>query len=157
MCNGPVRPNWYIYRTFHPKIMNFTFFSSAHGTFSKIDHILGHKSSLGKFKKNWNHFKNLFWSQCGKIRCQLQGGKKELLKIQTYGSYTTYFWITNKSHKISKKKSKFASVQFSLSVMSNSVRPHRRQPTRLPSPWDSPGKNAGVGCHFLLQCMKVKK
>ena len=34
--------------------------------------------------------------------------------------------------------------------------PHRRQPTRLPRPWDSPGKNAGVGCHFLLQCMKVK-
>ena len=36
------------------------------------------------------------------------------------------------------------------------VQPHRRQPTRLPHPWDSPGKNAGVGCHFLLQCMKVK-
>ena len=34
--------------------------------------------------------------------------------------------------------------------------PHRRQPTRLPGPWDSPGKNTGVGCHFLLQCMKVK-
>ena len=40
--------------------------------------------------------------------------------------------------------------------MSNSVRPHRRQPTRLARPWDSPGKNTGVGCHFLLQCMKVK-
>ena len=40
--------------------------------------------------------------------------------------------------------------------MSNSVRPHRRKPTRLPRPWDSPGKNTGVGCHFLLQCMKVK-
>ena len=40
--------------------------------------------------------------------------------------------------------------------MSNSVQPHRRQPTRLPHPWDSPGKNTGVGCHFLLQCMKVK-
>ena len=40
--------------------------------------------------------------------------------------------------------------------MSNSVQPHRRQPTRLPRPWDSPGKNTGVGCHFLLQCMKVK-
>ena len=39
-----------IYRTFHPKTI-FTFFSSAHGTFSRIDHILGHKSSLGKFKK----------------------------------------------------------------------------------------------------------
>ena len=40
-----------IYRTFHPKTMNFTFFSSTHGTFSRIDHILGHKSRLGKFKK----------------------------------------------------------------------------------------------------------
>jgi len=36
------------------------------------------------------------------------------------------------------------------------VGPHRGQPTRLPHPWDSPGKNTGVGCHFLLQCMKVK-
>ena len=40
--------------------------------------------------------------------------------------------------------------------MSDSVRPQRRQPIRLPRPWDSPGKNTGVGCHFLLQCMKVK-
>ena len=40
--------------------------------------------------------------------------------------------------------------------MSDSVRPHRQQPIRLPRPWDSPGKNTGVGCHFLLQCMKVK-
>ena len=40
--------------------------------------------------------------------------------------------------------------------MSDSVRPHRRQPTRLRRPWESPGKNTGVGCHFLLQCMKVK-
>ena len=40
--------------------------------------------------------------------------------------------------------------------MSNSVRPHRRQPIRLPRPWDSPDKNTGAGCHFLLQCMKVK-
>ena len=41
--------------------------------------------------------------------------------------------------------------------MSDSVRPHRWQPTRLPHPWDSPGKNTGVGCHFLIQCMKVKR
>ena len=40
--------------------------------------------------------------------------------------------------------------------MSNSVQPQRWQPTRLPRPWDSPGKNTGVGCHFLLQCMKEK-
>ena len=42
------------------------------------------------------------------------------------------------------------------SVVSDSVWPHRWQPTGLPHPWDSPGKNTGVGCHFLLQCMKVK-
>ena len=43
-----------------------------------------------------------------------------------------------------------------VSILSDSVRPHRQQPTRLLCPWDSPGKNTGVGCHFLLQCMKVK-
>ena len=42
------------------------------------------------------------------------------------------------------------------SVVSDSVRPHRRQPTRLPRPRDSPDKNTAVGCHFLLQCVKVK-
>ena len=41
-------------------------------------------------------------------------------------------------------------------MSADSVRPQRRQPTRLPRPWDCPGKNTGVGCHFLLQCMKVK-
>ena len=40
--------------------------------------------------------------------------------------------------------------------MSDSVQPHKQQPTRLRRPWDSPGKNTGVGCHVLLQCMKVK-
>ena len=42
------------------------------------------------------------------------------------------------------------------SVVSDPVRPHGWQPTRLPRPWDSPGKNIGVGCHFFLQCRKVK-
>ena len=41
--------------------------------------------------------------------------------------------------------------------MSDSVWPHRRQPTRPRCPWDSPGKNTGVGCHFFFQCMKVKR
>ena len=43
-----------------------------------------------------------------------------------------------------------------LQSLSDSVRPHRRQPTRLPHPWDCQGKNTGVDCHFLFQCMKVK-
>ena len=49
-----------------------------------------------------------------------------------------------------------AAAAKSAAVMLDSVRPHRRQPTRLPHPWDSPGKNTGVGCHFLLQCRKMK-
>ena len=49
-----------IYRIFHPKTMNFTFFSSVHGTFSKIEPILGHKSNLDKFLKNRNHSNHLF-------------------------------------------------------------------------------------------------
>ena len=48
-----------------------------------------------------------------------------------------------------------AAAAAKLLVVSKSERPHRRQPNRLPRPWDSPGKNTGVGCHFLLQCMKV--
>ena len=49
-----------IYRAFHPKTMDFTFFSTAHGTFSRIDHILGHKSSLGKFKRKFKSFQATF-------------------------------------------------------------------------------------------------
>ena len=61
-----------IYRTFHLKTMNFTLFSSAHRTFSRIDHILGHKSSLGKFKKI-EIIPSIFSDHNAvKIRCQLQ-------------------------------------------------------------------------------------
>ena len=61
-----------IYRTLHPKTMNFTFFSSAHGIFSRIDHILGHKSSLGKFK-NIEIIPSIFSDHNAvKIRPQLQ-------------------------------------------------------------------------------------
>ena len=49
-----------------------------------------------------------------------------------------------------------AAAAKSLQFVSDSVGAHRRQPTRLRHPWDSPGKNTGVGCHFLLQCKKVK-
>ena len=51
----------------------------------------------------------------------------------------------------------FAAAAKSLQSCLTLCNPHRRQPTRLPHPWDSPGKNTGVGCHFLLQCMKVKR
>ena len=64
-----------IYRTFHPKTMNFSFFWSAHGTFSRIDHIMGHKSCLGKLKKLKSFWAFFFWPQWSKIRCQLQEKK----------------------------------------------------------------------------------
>ena len=71
-----------IYKTFHPKTINFTFFSSAHGTFSRIDHILGHKSSLGKFKKI--EIIPVIFSDHSAVRLDLNNRKK-LLKIPTYG------------------------------------------------------------------------
>ena len=72
-----------IYRTFHPKAINFTFFSSAHRTSSRIDHILGHKSSLGKFKKI-EIIPGIF-SDHSAVRLDLNYRKKNLLKIPTYG------------------------------------------------------------------------
>ena len=72
-----------IYRTFHPKTINFTFFSSAHGNFSRIDHILGHKSSLGKFKKI--EIIPVIFSDHSAVRLDLNYRKKKMLKIQTYG------------------------------------------------------------------------
>ena len=71
-----------IYMSFYPKTMNFTFFSSSHGTFSRIDHILGHKSSLGKFKKI-EIIPSIF-SDHNAVRLDLNYRKK-LLKIPTYG------------------------------------------------------------------------
>ena len=65
-----------IYRTFHHKTMNFTFFSSTHRTFSRINHILDHKSSLGKLKGKKEIISSIFFflkSQCSKIRYQLWG------------------------------------------------------------------------------------
>ena len=73
-----------IYRTFQPKTMNFTFFSNAHGTFSRIYHILGHKCTLDKFKKI-EIIPSIF-SDHNVVRLDVNyRGKKKLLKIQTYG------------------------------------------------------------------------
>ena len=66
-----------IYRTFHPKPMNFTFFSSAHGTFSGIDHVLGHKSSLGKLKKTIEIIPSIF-SDHNAVRLDLNYRRKTI-------------------------------------------------------------------------------
>ena len=58
--------------------MEFTFFSSAHGIFSRTDHILGHKSSLGKFKKNWNHSKYPFRSLAVRLNVNYREKKKTI-------------------------------------------------------------------------------
>ena len=74
-----------IYRTFHPKAINFTFFSSVHGTFSRIDHILGHKSSLGKLKKNkQTEIIPVIFSDPNAVRLDLNSRKKTT-KLPTYG------------------------------------------------------------------------
>ena len=80
--------------------------------------------------------------------------------------YTCYINVKHHVKNIRKKYIYIFSIKFPsacccccfwvASVVSNSAWPHRRQHTRLPRPWDSPGKNTGVGCHFLFQCMKVK-
>ena len=75
-------------------------------------------------------------------------------------TFIILFWlnITN----IFANQKYFSSTMFAAAAAAKllrscpTLRPHRQQPTRLPHPWDSPGKNTGVGCHFLLQCMKVK-
>ena len=71
-----------IHRTLHPKTINFTFFSSAHGTLSRIDHILDYKSSFGKFKKT--EISSSIFSDHNVVRLDVNYRKKNL-KIQTYG------------------------------------------------------------------------
>ena len=71
-----------IYRIFHSKTINFTFFSSAHGTFSIIDHILGYKSSLGKFKKI--EIITVIFSDHNAVRLDLNCREKNYKKMQTY-------------------------------------------------------------------------
>ena len=78
-----------IYRTFHPKRTEYTFFSSAHGTFSSIDHSLGHKSSLGRFKKIQNCIKYLFQTQHSETRYQLQEKICKKYKQMEAKQYTT--------------------------------------------------------------------
>ena len=102
-----------IYRTFHPKTTEYTVFSSAHGTFSRIDHILGHKSSLGKFKKIEIVMKYLFQPQRYESRYQLQEkickkskhmGKNTLLKNTLLNSQKITEEIKEEIKKIPRNK-----------------------------------------------------
>ena len=79
-------------------------------------------------------------------------------KFVTISHCTCIHKIADPSHRKKKKKPfKWLAAAAAKSLQScPTLQPHRRQPGRLPCPWDSPGKNTGVGCHFLLQCTKVK-
>ena len=72
-----------IYRTFHPKTADYTFFSSVHGTFSRIDHIWGHKSSPGKFKKI--EIISSIFSDHNTMRLKINCREENIKKTQTHG------------------------------------------------------------------------
>ena len=93
------------YRTFHPKKINFTFFPSAHRTLSIIDHILGHKSSPGKFKKI--EIISSIFSDHNAVRLAVNHrGKKAIKNANIWRLNNTL--LNNQSQKKSKKKSKYA-------------------------------------------------
>ena len=73
-----------IYRTFHPKTADYTFFSSVHGIFSRIDHILGHKSSLNKFQKI--EIISSIFTDYNTMKLEINYREKTIKKTQTYGS-----------------------------------------------------------------------
>ena len=96
-----------IYGTSHPKTIIFTFFSSAHGTFSRIDHILGHKSSLGKFKKKTEIIPVIF-SDLNAVRLDLSYRKKTIKNSNTGRLNNTFLNNQQITDEIRKKKSKYA-------------------------------------------------
>ena len=77
-----------IYRTFHPKTADYTFYSSAHGTFSRIDHILGHKSSLSKFKKT--EIISSIFSHHNVMRLEINYREKNMKNINTWRLNSTF-------------------------------------------------------------------
>ena len=89
-----------------------------------------------------------------------QHASEQLLCCLRLGPGTMWrWWQLIRSFPLPSKYLKVCSQKFAAAAVtsvSDSVRPHRRQPTRLRCPWDSPGKNTGAGCHFPLQCMQVK-
>ena len=115
-------------------------------------------SGSSKFMYFWRleNFKHYFASMWNECNCAVVW---TFFGIAFFGGGLEWK-LTFSSVMATAEFSKFAGILLLLLLSHFScirtVRPHRRQPTRLHCPWDSPGKNTGVGCHFLLQCMKVK-
>ena len=141
------------------KYCNIIIFLLCHSTYVHNCHFSIKKSfslSLGAICLSWTTDHSLKpKQQQSKFTCLLPNSFKErvdviaaFLKLKSLAFSCRYFVVTTMVFCLL--------LLLSRSVVSNSVWPHRRQPTRLPRPWDSPGKNTGVGCHFLLQCLKVK-
>ena len=78
--------------------MNFIFFSSSHGIFSRIDHILGHKYSLGKFKKSWNQLQHIFWSKCGKMSTTESWASKNAFELWCWRKLLRVPWTARRSN-----------------------------------------------------------
>ena len=132
--------------------MNFTFFSSAHGTFSRIDHILDHKSSLGKFKKI-EIIPSIF-SDHNAVRLDLKYRRKNIKNPNIWRLNSTLLNNQQITEEIKKEikiciemnenentttQNLFSSVQFSRSVMSNSLQPYESQHARPPCLSPTPG------------------
>ena len=95
-----------IYRTFHPKTINFTFFSSAHGTFSSIDHVLSHESNLGKFKKI--EIIPVIFSDHNAVRLDLNYRRKTIKNSNIWRLNNMLLNNQQITEEIKKKKSKYA-------------------------------------------------
>ena len=99
---------------------------------------------------------DLCYSSLSKQIKPLSSPSKQKLSISSSASIKPRIQFGKDLLKLFPCESLAATAAKSLQSFSDSVQPHRRPPTRLLCPWDSPGKNTRVGCHFLLQCMKVK-
>ena len=102
-----------IFRTFHPNAEEYTFFSSAHGTFSRIDHIMGHKSNLSKFKKT--EITSSMFSNHNAMRLDINYKKKTVKTINTW-KLNNLFLNNHRLLKKSKGKSKNFQKQMTMKI-----------------------------------------
>ena len=127
--------------------------------FSSVLQSLGIKRFSKLLVKERQHTFILCRGESGKDQLGSLGGTLLYLKqipnkelLNTHGTPLDVMWQPDWEGSLGKNAAAAAKSLQSCPTL----QPHRQQPTKLPRPWDSPGKNTGVGCHFLLQCMKVK-